>query len=82
MANSIFISVTNYLRDQIKTDEMGRICTCYYISERWEKHTRLQSENTKQGGNTGDIGIKKIKLRDHSPQANYTDRATAACRRS
>jgi hypothetical protein len=25
---------------------------------------------------------KKIKLRGFSPQANYTDRATAACRRS
>jgi hypothetical protein len=24
----------------------------------------------------------KTKLRDFSPQANYTDRATAACRRS
>jgi hypothetical protein len=28
------------------------------------------------------IGIKKTKLRGLSPRANYTDRATAACRRS
>jgi hypothetical protein len=27
-------------------------------------------------------GIIKTKLRGRSPQANYTDRATAACRRS
>jgi hypothetical protein len=26
--------------------------------------------------------LKKTKLRGRSPQANYTDRATAACRRS
>jgi hypothetical protein len=25
---------------------------------------------------------KKTKHRDHSPQANYTDRASAACRRT
>jgi hypothetical protein len=28
------------------------------------------------------IHTKKTKLRDFSPQANYTDRATAACRQS
>jgi hypothetical protein len=28
------------------------------------------------------ITLKKNKLRGLSPQANYTDRATAACRRS
>jgi hypothetical protein len=28
------------------------------------------------------IILKKTKLRGRSPQANYTDRATAACRRS
>jgi hypothetical protein len=27
-------------------------------------------------------GQRKTKLRGFSPQANYTDRATAACRRS
>jgi hypothetical protein len=27
-------------------------------------------------------GLTKTKLRGRSPQANYTDRATAACRRS
>jgi hypothetical protein len=29
-----------------------------------------------------DWKLKKTKLRGRSPQANYTDRATAACRRS
>jgi hypothetical protein len=29
-----------------------------------------------------EIEKNKTKLRDFSPQANYTDRATAACRRS
>jgi hypothetical protein len=29
-----------------------------------------------------DVNEKKTKLRGRSPQANYTDRATAACRRS
>jgi hypothetical protein len=28
------------------------------------------------------VQLEEIKLRGRSPQANYTDRATAACRRS
>jgi hypothetical protein len=39
---------------------------------------RCSRENVK--GNT--LKLKKTKLRGRSPQANYTDRGTAACRRS
>jgi hypothetical protein len=43
----------------------------YVPSKRWNPDTRLHSNIT-----------SKTKLRGFSPQANYTDRATAACRRS
>jgi hypothetical protein len=49
-------------------------------NDRKGKHTNTQSYAHEMG--SGAMIYIKTKLRGFSPQANYTDRATAACRRS
>jgi hypothetical protein len=48
-----------------------------YLYKRTHKHTESLCEHKNCC-----MKLTKTKLRGRSPQANYTDRATAACRRS
>jgi hypothetical protein len=50
--------------------------TSIYVGPNRRKCIRRKGEDQKK------VTKKKTKLRGRSPQANYTDRATAACRRS
>jgi hypothetical protein len=56
--------------------------------ERWKIDTKFQPESLKRNYRLGDdsmdghLNLSSNKLLGFSPPANYTDQATAACRRS
>jgi hypothetical protein len=56
-------------------------CTKFHLSKNW-KENRLQHINKCVQTRYDAATSTKTKLRGQSPQANYADRATVACRRT
>jgi hypothetical protein len=76
ICGSLEVSITYGLRSPVT----GITLTCLYL---WQYMTlNFQIITALKPNKMVYIGKTKTKLRGRSPQANYTDRATTACRRS
>jgi hypothetical protein len=71
------ITVRNRTTHILRPEDKNRVGANYSLFEKLNAYTQLYTENNFQH-----TTYKETKLRDLSPRANYTDRATAACRPS